>query len=155
MADERLSSEEIFGFLRAEQVNALSEAADRIELKGGQKIYEAGWSATHFFVVLKGTVALRLPGREGVSILIDQLGPCSMFGSCVSFAMKVYTLNAVCSEDCELLRVSASALRELLDGDPRMGYAVQSRISEIYFRRYVETMKKLQAIVMNIPLDKS
>jgi hypothetical protein len=34
-----------------------------------------------------------------------------------------------------------------------MGYAIQSKISEIYFRRYVEAMNKLQAIIMNIPLQ--
>jgi hypothetical protein len=32
---------------------------------------------------------------------------------------------------------------------------MQARISEIYFNRYNETMKKLQAIVMNIPLEAS
>lgn len=44
-------------------------------------------------------------------------------------------------------------MRNLLDDDPRMGYAIQSNISEIYFNRYIETMKKLQSIVMNIPLE--
>ncbi len=76
-----------------------------------------------------------------------------MFGSCISFAMETYSLTAQCTEDCQLLKVATSALKDLLDGDPRMGYAVQSRISEIYFTRYIDTMKKLQAIVMNIPLD--
>ena len=40
-----------------------------------------------------------------------------------------------------------------MDEDLMMGYALQTRISEIYFNRYIETMKKLQAIVMNIPIE--
>jgi len=31
--------------------------------------------------------------------------------------------------------------------------STQTRISEIYFSRYIETIKKLQAIVMNIPIE--
>jgi CRP-like cAMP-binding protein len=153
MAQERLDSKEIFGILTPDQVHALSDVAERIECNAGQTLYERGAPATHFFVVVKGDVALRLPSKQGVSLLIDDLGPGSMFGSCVSFAMDTYSLTAQCTEDCELLKVATPALRNLLDGDPRMGYAIQSRISEIYFTRYIDTMKKLQAIVMNIPLD--
>lgn len=153
MHAERLDSEQIFGFLRPDQVNALSQAAQRVDLKAGDTIYERGSKATHFYVVLSGEVALRLPGKPGVSLLIDELGPGAMFGSCVSLDIKAYSLTAQCTRDSRLLKVETSALKTLLEGDPRMGYAVQSRISEIYFKRYVETMKKLQAIVMNIPID--
>ena len=58
-----------------------------------------------------------------------------------------------CTEDSELLKIGAVSLKRLLDDDPRMGYTIQSKISEIYFRRYIETMRKLQSIVMNIPLE--
>ena len=76
-----------------------------------------------------------------------------MFGSCVSAAMGSYALTAQCTEDSELLKIGAVSLKNLLDEDPRMGYAIQAKISEIYFNRYIETMKKLQSIVMNIPLE--
>ena len=39
-----------------------------------------------------------------------------------------------------------------MDKDLMMGYALQMRISKVYFERYIETMQKLQAIVMNIPI---
>jgi hypothetical protein len=34
-----------------------------------------------------------------------------------------------------------------------MAYALQTRISKIYLRRHVDTMRKLQAIVKNLPLE--
>ena len=49
--------------------------------------------------------------------------------------------------------ISVSGLRAIMDGDPRIGYIIQSGISRIYFKRYIETMEKLQAIVMNIPVE--
>jgi CRP-like cAMP-binding protein len=153
MVIERLGRQEIFEFLRPEQVDALSNAAELIKFKAGDTVYQKGDEAKHFFIVLNGQVALRLPGKESVSIPIDQLSGGTMFGSCVSAAMGSYSLTAQCTEDSELLKIGAVSLKNLLDDDPRMGYAIQSKISEIYFNRYIETMKKLQSIVMNIPIE--
>jgi hypothetical protein len=35
----------------------------------------------------------------------------------------------------------------------RMGFHLQQRVANAYFNRYIDTMKKLQAIVMNIPVE--
>ena len=40
-----------------------------------------------------------------------------------------------------------------MDQDLLMGYTIQTQISRIYFNRYIDTMKKLQSIVMNLPLE--
>jgi CRP-like cAMP-binding protein len=153
MSIQSLTRDTVFEFLRPDQVNELSNAADTISLAAGDLVYQKGEAPTYFFIVLKGQVALRLPGKGGLSILIDELGEGGIFGSCVSFALHSYALTARCTENCDLLRIKASVLQGLLDQDPRMGYAIQSKISEIYFRRYVEAMNKLQAIIMNIPLQ--
>ena len=88
-----------------------------------------------------------------MSIVIDQLGKGDMFGSCACFDRDTYALTAQCSRDSTLLKVESDVLKSLMDEDARMGYAMQSRLSAIYFNRYVETMQKLQAIVMNIPIE--
>jgi CRP-like cAMP-binding protein len=153
MVRARLKREEIFDFLRPEQINALSETAEVVKLKAGDTVYEQGEKATFLYIVNSGQVTLRLPGKGGVSILIDQLDPGSMFGSCIAFQVSSYLLTAQCTENTELLRIKTAVLKRLLDDDPRLGYAIQSRLSHIYFERYVEAMKKLQAIVINIPLE--
>jgi CRP-like cAMP-binding protein len=104
-------------------------------------------------VILEGQITLRLPGKGNVSIVIDQLEKGAMFGSCVCLTRESYALTAQCTEPTELLKIETKVLKTLMDDDPMMGYATQSRISEIYFGRYIETMKKLQAIVMNIPVE--
>jgi hypothetical protein len=40
-----------------------------------------------------------------------------------------------------------------MDRDPRLGYTLQGYISTSYFNRYLDTMKKLQSIVMNLPVE--
>jgi len=155
MPVESLRKEEVFEFLRPDQVDALSSAAEVVRPSSGEFVYYQGEQADSLYVLLSGQVTLQLPGKAGVSILIDQLDERgTMLGSSLSFRIGSYATTAQCMEDAELLREKTSVLKRLLDDDPRMGYAIQSKISEIYFRRYLEAMRKLQAIVMNIPLDR-
>jgi len=153
MSTEQLIGHEVFSFLRPEQVNTISDSAELVECAAGDTVYYKGAPANFLFVVLEGQVALRLPGRSGLSILIDQPGPGALFGSCVCFDLQEYSLTAQCTEPSRLLKIDASVLKELMDEDLVMGYAIQTRISRVYFNRYVDTMKKLQGIVSNIPVD--
>jgi len=150
---ERLTAKEVFEYLRPDQVNAISEASDEISCGAGETVYERGAAADHLYTILKGEVALRLPGKDGVSLVIDQLSEGAMFGSCVCFQRDSYALTAQCTKDTVLLKIESAALKNLMDEDLMMGYSLQTRLSQIYFTRYIETMKKLQAIVMNIPIE--
>ncbi len=153
MAVTSLTKQEIFKYLRPDQVRALSDSSEVIGLRAGDDVYYRGAKADYFYIVLEGQVALRLPGQAGINVVIDQLTPGAMFGSCISFAIDSYALNAQCVEDTELLKIRADALKGLMDNEPQMGYSIQSQISKIYFKRYIDTMNKLQAIVMNMPVE--
>jgi CRP-like cAMP-binding protein len=153
MGMEHFDSHEIFQHLRPEQIKKISGAAEVVDHQAGDTIYFKGAKATHFFVVLSGQVSLRMPGKAGVSIQIDEALPGDMFGSCVCFGLVNYALTAQCTLDSQLLKIEAAVLKELMDEDLMMGYVIQTQISAIYFARYVETMKKLQAIFMNLPIE--
>jgi CRP-like cAMP-binding protein len=153
MADERLTGHDLFQALRPEQLRAISDAAEEISLAAGESVFQRGDRAEHLFVVLEGHVALRLPSREGISTLIDEVDRGTVFGSCVCVQLETYRLNARCTEDCKLLKVRAATLKKLLDDDPVLGYEVQKLISRVYFKRYVDTAHKLQAIIQAMPVE--
>lgn len=153
MATPQLSALDVFSYLRPEQINIINNAAKIVEYRAGQVVYTQGEKAGHVYVVLDGQVALRLPGKQGVSILIESVGPGAIFGASASFEPGAYMLTASCLADSKILKMETAVLRRLTDDDCRMGYALQKRISELYFKRYIETMQKLQAIVMSIPLE--
>ena len=150
---ERLEGQEVFQFLRPEQVKAISDVAEVVEFQAGDTIYEKDSPAEFFYVVLEGQVSLRLPGQSGVSLQVDELTKGAMFGSCVCFQFVDYSLNAQCTTDARLLKIESATLKELMDGDLVLGYTIQTQISRIYFHRYIDTMKKLQSIVLNLPLE--
>ena len=150
---ERLVAHDVFGFLRPEQVDAISGRAEQVAVPAGATVYERGAKAEYLYTVLDGEVTLRLPGTGGFSVAIDELQKGDMFGSCACFQRDSYALTAQCTEDSVLLRIESSALKELMDNDLVMGYALQTRLSAIYFGRYIDTMRKLQAIAMSLPIE--
>jgi CRP-like cAMP-binding protein len=148
-----ITSQEVFGFLLPDQVSTISDAAERVSFAAGDTVYQKGQKAENFFIVLDGEVTLKLPGTGGTSVVIDQLQRGDVFGGALGYGRDAYALSAQCTGDAHVLRVRHAALKNLLDRDPRLGYTLQGYISTAYFNRYVDTMKKLQAIVMNIPVE--
>jgi CRP-like cAMP-binding protein len=153
MATTQIAGHEIFQMLRPEQVSSLSAAAEEITLHSRDLVFRQGEPADYLYVVLEGQVSLRLGDPHGVSVLIDDVGPGSLFGSCVCLQISSYTLSASCSTDSKLLKINASTLKKLMDDDLMLGYSIQTMISRAYFTRYVDTMRKLQAIVQSLPLE--
>jgi signal-transduction protein with cAMP-binding, CBS, and nucleotidyltransferase domain len=147
-----LQSHEIFKHFKSRQVDKLFDSSEVIKFKAGEQVYKKDSKATHLYIVLKGQVTLRLPGTEKFSVVIDELAEGSIFGSCICFDIAHYALDAYCVEDSELLKIDSITLKQLMDEDLLMGYTVQTMISRIYFQRYIDTMTKLQNIVMNIPI---
>lgn len=152
MGDSR-ASREVFGFLAADQVKAIGESGERLNFKAGEVVYERGDQARDFYVVLSGDVTLRLPGRGGVSVIIDQLHRGSIFGGALSSTRPSYALTAQCTENTRLLRIGSDVLTRLMERDPAMGYRLQACISRSYFKRYIDTLNKLHGIVMNLPVE--
>lgn len=150
---ERLEGQEVFQYLRPEQLKAISDVAEVVEFEAGETVYEKDTPAEFFYVVLEGQVSLRLPGQSGVSLQVDALTVGALFGSCVCFQLVDYSLDATCTTDSRLLKIESATLKDLMDRDLVLGYTIQTQISRIYFHRYIDTMNKLQSIVLNLPLE--
>jgi len=100
-------------------------------------------------------VELRKPTREGPSFLVDDLLPGSVFGISSVTDAERYFLDGECVEDSEVLKIEGEALRHVLDMNPRVGYVMQRRLSQIFFTRYVDAMERVQTVVQAIPLRRS
>jgi toluene monooxygenase system ferredoxin subunit len=152
MLIEKLEKHELFGLLSPNEITRLSAACGVGELKEGDRIYSEGIPATHLFVLVNGRVELKRPIKGGPDILVDDLVAGGIFGVSSLMGSARYLLNAVCAEDSEVLKIEGSALRQILDENPVVGYAMQRRISEIFFNRYLNAMERLQTVVRAVPV---
>ena len=149
---EKLQHHELFGLLTPKEVERLSSVSGVVKLAKGDRVYTEGIPASHFFVLLKGSVELRRPATGGLSLLVDEVAEGGVFGVSSLTGGERYLLNAVCVEDSEALKVESQVLRRILDENPAIGYAVQRRISQIFFKRYVDAMERLRSVVMAVPV---
>ncbi|MGD0459483.1 MAG: cyclic nucleotide-binding domain-containing protein [Terriglobia bacterium] len=152
MVIEKLQHHELFGLLTPKEVGRLSDASGVAKLGKGERVYAEGIPASHLFVLLKGRVELRRPAKGGVSFLVDDVVEGGVFGVSSLTGGERYLLNAQCVEDSEVLKVESQTLRRILDENPVVGYAVQRRISQIFFKRYVDAMERLRSVVLAVPV---
>ena len=145
-------AQELFQFLRPVQVMQLSQAAEPVCFNAGETVYRQGEKATYMYVVISGKIALLSPGEDAPNVLVNELGEGKLFGVCVCVGVDSYTVTAQCVEDAWLLRIKTDALKKLMEDDFEVGYALQTQIAKIYFRRYVNSTRRLSAIVSHIPL---
>ncbi len=152
MLIDKLQHHELFGLLTPKEVERLSSASGVMKLGKGERVYAYGTPASHLFVLLKGKVELRRPAKGGLSFLVDEVAAEGVFGVSSLTGGERYMLNAECIENSEVLKVDTKVLRHILDANPSTGYAVQRRISQIFFKRYVDAMEKLLSIVLAVPV---
>ena len=152
MVVEKLKSHELFGLLSPKDMEVLSAASGVMKLKEGERVYSDGTPASHVFVLLKGRIELRRPTKGGISFLVDDLMAGNLFGISSLTGIERYILNAECVEDSEVLKLEVRALSKILDAEPVVGLAIQRKISQVFFKRYVDTMEKLQAMVQSVPM---
>ena len=150
--ETQFRGQDLFQHLRPDQVNTLSEAAEGVSLKAGETVYRRGDPNDSLYIVIQGRVSLTMPESEDVRLLIDEVGKGEMFGYGACLQLEKYSLTAKCLEDTKLLKISAETLKGVMDRDLIMGRAIQTLISRIYYKRYLETMNKLQAIAHSMPL---
>ncbi|MBI4877619.1 MAG: cyclic nucleotide-binding domain-containing protein [Acidobacteria bacterium] len=155
MPVEKLQKHELFGLLSQKEIERLSASSGVAKLKEGERVYSEGLPASHVFVLLRGRVELKRPTKGGLSLLVDDLLEGSVFGVSSLTGTERYLLNAECVEDSEVLKVEGRVLRQILDQNPAVGYIIQRRISQIFFKRYVDAMERLQTVAQAIPLGRA
>jgi CRP-like cAMP-binding protein len=146
MGADRLERHELFALLNPMEMARLSEAAAVVTVKRGERLYSEGLPAGHFFVLLKGKVELRRPTKDGPGVVVEELAEGDIFGVSSLVGAERYLLNAECVEDAGVLKIERGALRRLLDENPVVGYAIQKKISAVFFSRYVDAMERLESI---------
>jgi signal-transduction protein with cAMP-binding, CBS, and nucleotidyltransferase domain len=152
MVVEKLQHHELFRLLTPKEVDKLSSASGVMKLSKGERVYGEGMPASHLFVLLKGKVEMRRPAQEELSILVEEVGEGGVFGVSSLTGGERYLLNAECVQDSEVLKMDSRVLHGVLENNPATGYAIQKRVSQIFFKRYVDAMDRLRSVALAVPI---
>ena len=152
MSVERMmKAHELFHSLGFEEVEAVSRFAGPKPFKKGECVFRSGDPGSHFFVVTKGRVNLKLPSADKESnLLVGRMEKGDIFGLSPFLGIKRYGATAECAEGCTVLAIEVAPFLKLLRANPTVGMQVMSTVAKAYFSRYTETLQRFQNIVQEL-----
>jgi CRP-like cAMP-binding protein len=121
----------------------LADAASDVTFPARRRLFEDGGSATRFWLVQSGYVALDLhvPG-EG-QVRIDTIGMGELLGWSWLFPPYRWAFGAVAASQVEAFEFDARAVRVRCAADPAFGYEVTRRLAEVVTQRLRSTRVRL------------
>ena len=132
--EELLRSAELFAGLKGAELERLSAIAQQRTLSAGDYLFLLGDEASWFYIVTSGRVDLCLPmplRGELKEIAIESVGAGEALGWSALVRPYRFTLSARATETSDVVAFARRALLDLFEAEPRIGYAVLTRISEL------------------------
>lgn len=124
-----LSGVGLFDGFTQEQLRLLAFGAENMRIPAGRILYREGDQADSAFVVVDGRVEL-CREIEGDRVSIGSAGPDTILGELALIADSNRLTDAVIAEDAQLLRLSRSLFRRILEEFPEVAVALHARIAE-------------------------
>ncbi|MEM7194582.1 MAG: ABC transporter transmembrane domain-containing protein [Pseudomonadota bacterium] len=109
----------ILGALSAEEQHEIAENSHRVTVQDGEFVYRSGNPGNNAYIILSGN-AQSLRDPDDPDSVAGNLVPGESFGLMEIIAQRPRILSVKAVGDMELLRVSGSTLREIIDRDPRV-----------------------------------
>ncbi len=135
-----LRNVEVFKSLNDQELEMVSGLCVEKEFLQGEKLFDEGGSADHFWIMKQGQVDLRfdLPGRVSSeeTTLLSLTGN-KIFGWSSMVPPYIYKLPAYCATPrCKVLQIKKDRLLKLFQDYPRIGYQVMADLIEIVGNRF-------------------
>lgn len=124
----------------------LADAACDVAFPAKHRLFEDGGSATRFWLIQSGSVALDLhvPGQGRMKI--ETIGLGELLGWSWLFPPFKWAFGAVAASPVEAFEFDARAVRACCASDPALGYELTQRLARVVASRLQATRVRLIAL---------
>jgi len=142
---EALATHPFLHGMSRDHLTVLAEAAADVTFPARHRLFEDGGSASRFWLIQSGSVALDLhvPGQGRMKI--ETIGMGELLGWSWLFPPYRWAFGAVAATPVEAFEFDAPAVREACAADPGLGYEFGQRISRVLAKRLQATRIRLIA----------
>jgi len=120
-----LKGQEFFHNLGAEEIEAINGFSEQRTFEKEDQIYTYAEKADKVYLLLRGSVLLRLPSMDGeAKLIIAKIEKGELFGISPLLGAEGYAVDALCAEKAEVLAIEAGSLQRLLREDCVAGFAI-------------------------------
>ncbi len=120
----------LFKDFSAERVQQLVDGSRSVSFEAHQAIAHRGEEATHFFVVLSGTVAVSILGDGGTRQSIGQLKAGDTFNEMALMTGDVVLADFIAESRCEVLLIPVSLFQSVIVAEPGAVQRLSRTIAE-------------------------
>ena len=126
----------MLGYLTDEMIDKLVPITDLLRFEENEYIFRQGDKADRFYMLKKGKVLLELKINANITVFISSIKAGYSFGWSSMLDDENYTVDALCSEPCEILSFRADKVKRLFEEDHSLGYIMSQRLLRIIKKRY-------------------
>jgi CRP-like cAMP-binding protein len=126
----------LFKALSDDQLKAVIHLGQKKSFAPGEEIYRHGQQAKTLYVLLNGSVSLRMEGPEELDAMaekVEEVG--SVFGLAGLTKSHVYSVTAKCARQATVLALDSAGLQEIIRREPANGLEVMAELAQLYLHR--------------------
>ena len=151
-----LRESRVFSTLSDAELEKVQSLVLEKQYEAGITLFREGDSATELLILQEGKVALQMtiPKRQAHGsrrLTVDVVSRNEVVGWSVIVEPYVYTLTAVCLQNVKALSISGIRLRNLLQDNPEIGFAVLGGLIKVVASRLYDTRRVLVSERLLIP----
>ncbi|MCQ0990076.1 cyclic nucleotide-binding domain-containing protein [Jiella marina] len=120
---------QLFDDLENDQLRLLAFGAEHRRLRAGEFVFRESARADAGFVIVSGQVAL-LRGRGEAAKIVAHHGPGTLLGELCLITETIRPASARTETDCDLIRISRSLFRRMLEEYPEFAANLQGRLRD-------------------------
>jgi CRP-like cAMP-binding protein len=105
----------LFSYLNRELIEMIVGRSELKEYKRGAPVIVQGDTATHIYVLIKGSLQVRLQQSTGLSREVSEILPVSIFGEIAVIEEAKRSAGVVTTRDSIVLEIPASQIRQIAD----------------------------------------
>lgn len=125
----------ILSYLTDDMIQKLLPEFELLRYAEGEIIFRRGDRANQFYSLKRGKILLEHRVSERVTISMGTVKPGYSFGWSALLGDEEFSVDTICGEPCEILRIRAKTLFALIDEDYEMGYRLMHRLLHMVRRR--------------------
>lgn len=139
----------MFAGLDEEDIKNLAMEAEEVRLPANQSLFTERDDADALYLIIKGEIELQLAldqerkSRTNLTTVVTG----EMVGWSALVDPYIYTMSAVALTDVRLVKFDAQRLRDMLEENPRLGYAFSNRVMKALSTRLTNLRVRFASLI--------
>ena len=131
-----LKKASLFRLLLDDQLRAAVQLGQVKSFEPDEEIFKQGQDARTVYVLLDGSVCLRIKAPEELDPMAETLQkPGSVFGTAALAKSHIYNVTAKCITKTKALAMDSAGLQEIIRQEPLVGLEVMAELAQLYLTR--------------------